>query len=179
MKNKFIILILCLFSLSVVAENRLVYLFYDSGIVGNKPKLRKKIKEVCSISDDVILFYNGNFYKGTDLIELLDENMFLEHSAQSITINDEIGFNTELVEKLGEVVNRSRLLGTEDDNWEFWVISHEESSSLESICRLIDVNQLEDRIVVKFLLYDDKGDSFVVKSYEQVVSEYKFDMLNF
>ena len=182
MKNKFIILILCLFSFSAIAENRIVYLFYDFSVVGNKPKLKKKIKEICSIYDDVILFYNGNRYEGSYLIELLNENMFLEHRTQSLTIKDENDFNQLLVDQLDEVVNRSRLSlsGDEDYDWEFWVISHEESSSLESICRLIDINQLKYRIDVSFLLYDDKRDfSDDVKSYDQVVSEYKFDILNF
>ena len=179
MKNKFIILLLCLFSFSAVAENRIVYFFYDSGVVGNKPILKGKIKEICNIDDEVILFYNGNLYEGVDLSELLDETMFLEHSSMSISLKDENIFNNLLIDKLDEVIYRTRLTSHKDSDWAFWVISHKESSSLESICRLIDINQLMDRIVVKFLLYDDKGDAFVIKSYNQIVNEYKFDILNF
>lgn len=177
MRRYYLIALFCLLGLNLFAINRLVYFRYDIP-VSNTTRLLEKLEQQASFDcERFVLFYNLETLEGREVSSLLGQKSFLNKTDVYEAKSDCSALSSLLQTSLGEYVDKGEIKGKNDSDWHIVIMIHEKSS-VEEICKLIDVSELSKRYVnLSFVIYDDEA-NFRYPSYDEIISS-GLQMLNF
>lgn len=169
MKRKGFLLILVLIATCASAVNSIIYFRYDVP-VSNTYKLLEKLTRVClNETGQTILYYNQEIYEKAQIQNLFEQKSFLRLTDVYEANADYLLLDSLLEKTLKEKVIRNSIIGDEDENWQIIFIVNE-NSSIDEICRLIDISGLSKRAVkLSFIIYD-YGVNCHYLSYDDIIA---------
>lgn len=169
MKRKGFLIILVLIATCASAVNSIIYFRYDVP-VSNTYKLLEKLTRVClNETGQTILYYNQEIYEKDQIQNLFEQKSFLGLTDVYEAKADYHLLDSLLEETLKEEIIGNAIIGNDDENWQV-IFMINENSSLDEICRLIDISGLSKRAVkLSFIIYDNDA-NYHYSSYDDIIA---------
>lgn len=162
MKRLYLFIVFLLIAVFAHAQyNSFVYFRYDQPSFDNWA-LIQRINKALENADQKVMFFENRIYEGETLDSLLLAPHFLTSTSiynpeiENQILNDT--FSKLLKENIGARGKLLHLEGEDDRSWSLTFLLGE-SSSLDELAQLIDVNNLLSRAVrLRFLVYSQEGE---------------------